>query len=157
MIALVVLVGSGLALADAHRDADEAARDQLMGVVTALAESPSTAAAIESGRATEILQPVTEAVRHNADIAFIAIMSPDGTRFTHPDPREIGRHYLGATEQARRGETYTETSVGKLGPSIRVIVPVRNGSGRIVGMVAAGITQETLAKRCARSGPSSPR
>ncbi len=36
---------------------------------------------------------------------------------------------------------------GTLGPSIRTIVPVRDGSGRIVGLVAAGITQQTLAER----------
>ena len=45
--------------------------------------TPSTAAAISSERATEILQPVTEAVRTNTEIAFITIMSTDGTRFTH--------------------------------------------------------------------------
>ena len=36
---------------------------------------------------------------------------------------------------------------GTLGPSIRTIVPVRNGSGKIVGLVSAGITQQTLAER----------
>ena len=63
VIALVVLAGSVLALLDARRDGDAAARQQVIGIATALADSPSTAAAIESGRATEILQPVTEAVR----------------------------------------------------------------------------------------------
>jgi hypothetical protein len=36
---------------------------------------------------------------------------------------------------------------GTLGPSIRTIVPVRNASGKIVGLVSAGITQQTLAER----------
>jgi sensor histidine kinase regulating citrate/malate metabolism len=36
---------------------------------------------------------------------------------------------------------------GTLGPSIRTIVPVRDGSGRIVGLVSAGVTQQTLAQR----------
>ncbi len=88
-------------------------------IATALADSPSTAAAIESGRATEILQPVTEAVRTNTDIAFITIMSPDGTRFTHTDPHQIGGHYLGTIEPALRGETFTEVYTGTLGPSVR--------------------------------------
>ena len=119
----------------------------MVSIATALADAPSTASAIESGRATEILQPVTEAVRTNTDIAFITIMSPDGTRFTHTDPRQIGGHYLGTIEPALRGETFTEVYTGTLGPSIRAIAPVRDASGRVVGLVSAGITQQTLAQR----------
>lgn len=154
VIAVVVLAGSALALLDARHDGDAAARDQVIGIATALADSPSTAQAIESGRATEILQPVTEAVRTNTDIAFITIMSPDGIRFTHTDPRQIGGHYLGTIEPARRGETFTEVYTGTLGPSIRTIVPVRNESGRIVGLVSAGITQQTLAERWRSQWPT---
>ncbi|OPX05216.1 sensor histidine kinase [Mycobacterium sp. AT1] len=147
VIAVVVLVGSALALLDARRDGDSAARQQVVSIATALADSPSTAQAIESGRATQILQPVTEAVRTNTEIAFITIMSPDGTRFTHTDPSEIGGHYLGTIEPALRGETFSEVYTGTLGPSIRAVAPVRDSSNRVIGLVSAGITQQTLAQR----------
>src|ERR1700755_2608215 len=132
VIAVVVLVGSALALLDARRDGDAAARQQVVSIATALADASSTASAIESGRATEILQPVTEAVRTNTDIAFITIMSTDGTRYTHTDPHQIGGHYLGSIAPALHGETFTEVYTGTLGPSVRTIVPVRNSSGKIV-------------------------
>ncbi len=154
VIAVVVVVGSALALLDARQDADAAARQQVVSIATALADAPSTAAAIDSGRATEILQPVTEAVRTNTDIAFITIMAPDGTRFTHTDPTQIGGHYLGTTEPALRGEIFTEVYTGTLGPSVRAIAPVRNASGRVVGLVSAGITQQTLAQRWRDQWPS---
>jgi len=147
VIAVVVLVGSALALFDARNDGDAAARQQVLGIATALADSPSTAAAIQSGRATETLQPVTEAVRKNTDIAFITIMAPDRTRFTHTDPTQIGGKYIGTIEPALRGETFTEVYTGTLGPSIRAIAPVRDGTGRIVGLVSAGILQQSLADR----------
>lgn len=147
VIAVVVIAGSALALFDARRDGDTAAAQQVVSIATALADAPSTAEAIESGRATELLQPVTEAVRTNTDIAFITIMSPDGTRFTHTDPRQIGGTYLGTIAPALRGETFTEVYTGTLGPSIRAIVPVRNGDGAVVGLVSAGITQQTLVQR----------
>jgi sensor histidine kinase regulating citrate/malate metabolism len=147
VIAVIVLAGSALALLDARRDGDAAARQQVIGIATALADSPSTAAAIESGRATEILQPVTEAVRTNTDIAFITIMAPDRTRFTHTDPNQIGGQYIGTIEPALRGETFSEVYTGTLGPSIRAVVPVRDESGRIVGLVSAGILQQSLADR----------
>ncbi|OMC35140.1 ATP-binding protein [Mycobacterium sp. GA-1841] len=147
VVAVVVLAGSTLALLDARRDGADAARQQVIGIATALADSPSTAAAIESGTATEVLQPVTEAVRTSTDIAFITIMSPEGIRFTHTDPGEIGGHYLGTVAPALRGETFTEVYTGTLGPSVRTIAPVRGRDGRIVGLVSAGITQQTLAQR----------
>src|SRR6478672_4118465 len=90
VIAVVVLVGSALALFDPRNDGHPAARQQVLGIATALADSPSTATAIESGRASETLQPGTEAVRKNTDIAFITIMAPDRIRFTHTDPTQIG-------------------------------------------------------------------
>ena len=147
VIAVVVLAGSALALFDARNDGDAAARQQVLGIATALADSPSTAAAIQSGRATETLQPVTEAVRKNTDIAFITIMAPDRTRFTHTDPTQIGGKYIGTIEPALRGETFTEVYTGTLGPSIRAVAPVRDGTGRIVGLVSAGILQQSLADR----------
>ena len=154
VIAIVVTAGSVLALIDARQDGDAAARQQVVSIATALADAPSTAAAIESRRATEILQPVTEAVRTDTDIAFITIMAPDGIRYTHTDPQQIGGPYLGTREPALRGETYTEIYTGTLGPSVRAIVPVLNADGKVVGMVAAGITQQTLAQRWREQIPS---
>lgn len=147
VIALIVAAGSALAILDARRDGDAAAEQQVLGIATALADSPSTAAAIEEGRATEILQPVTDAVRTHTDIAFITIMAPDRTRFTHTDPSQIGGDYLGTIEPALRGETFTEVYTGTLGPSIRAVAPVRGSSGDIVGLVSAGILQRSLADR----------
>ncbi|WP_029107879.1 ATP-binding protein [Mycobacterium sp. URHD0025] len=147
VVAVVVLAGTALALFDARRDGQEAARQQVIGIATALADSPSTADAIESGSATKILQPVTEAVRTSTDIAFITIMAPDGIRFTHTDPGQIGGHYLGTVEPALRGETFSEVYTGTLGPSVRAIAPVRGRDGRVVGLVSAGITQQTLGQR----------
>lgn len=147
VVAVVVLAGTALALLDARHDGEAAARQQVIGIATALADSPSTAEAIKSGRATEILQPVTKAVRESTGIAFITIMAPDGIRFTHTDPSEIGGHYLGTIEPALRGETLTEVYTGTLGPSVRTITPVRDRDGQIVGLVSAGITQQTLAQR----------
>src|SRR3954454_6589897 len=147
VIAVVVLAGSALALFDAARDGDAAARQQVLGIATALADSPSTAAAIQSGNATATLQPVTEAVRKNTNIAFITIMAPDRTRFTHTDPTQIGGKSTGTIEPAWGGETFAEVYTGTLGPSIRAVAPVRDGTGRIIGLVSAGILQQSLADR----------
>ena len=118
-----------------------------MAIAVALADSPSTAEAIESGTAPARLQPVTERVRSDADLAFITIMAPDRTRFTHTNPALIGQPFVGTIAPALAGRTFTETYTGTLGPSIRAVSPVRDGTGRIIGLVSAGITVATLADR----------
>lgn len=144
VLVVIVLAGSALAVEDARVDADRAARAEVTAVAVALATAPSTAAAITSPDPTSLLQPVTERVRAQTGIAFITIMNTAGIRYTHTDPQYIGQRYLGTTAQALRGETYTETYTGTLGPSVRTLAPVRGRDGVIVGMVAAGITQATL-------------
>src|SRR5207253_2029541 len=66
-------------------------------------------------------------------------------RWTHPNPAEIGGKYIGSTSQALAGQPFTETYTGTLGPSVRTIVPIRApGTGRVIGMVAAGVRVTTL-------------
>ena len=116
-------------------DGDRAARAEVTGIAVGLAESPSTAQALASPDPSAVLQPVTERVRHETGIAFITVLGPDRTRYTHTDPERIGEPYVGSIDAALRGEVSTETYTGTLGPSIRTIAPVRGPDGRIVGSV----------------------
>ncbi len=147
VIALVVLAGSALALLDARHDGDEAAREQVIAIAVALADAPSTAAAIEAGDADK---GFATGHRSGADEHRHRVHHDHGAR-PHPvhpyQPRQIGGKYLGTIEPALRGETFTEVYTGTLGPSIRAVAPVRNASGQIVGLVSAGITEQSLADR----------
>ncbi|MCY0930401.1 sensor histidine kinase [Streptomyces sp. H27-H1] len=91
------------------------------------------------GGPTAALQPYAERVRVDTGVDFVTIMAPDGRRWTHPDPKRIGEPFVGNTAPALRGETFSETYTGTLGPSIRVVTPITD-EGRVIGMVAAGIT-----------------
>lgn len=146
VVGLIVVGGSVLAVVDSRADERRAAGQQVTAVAVSLADSPAVAQALVSPDPTATLQPITEEVRAATDIAFITIMAPDGTRFTHTTPALIGQTYIGSRSQALRGEVYTETTAGSLGPSIRTIAPVRASDGRIVGLVAAGITLDTLTR-----------
>ncbi len=144
VVAVVVVAGSVLAAIDARVDGDRAARDEVTAVAVSLAQAPSTVSALTSPDPSAILQPVTDRIRRETGIAFITVLGPDRTRYTHTDPSQIGAPYIGSIDAALRGETITETYTGTLGPSTRTITPVRGPDGRIVGMVAAGITQRSL-------------
>jgi two-component system CitB family sensor kinase len=71
-------------------------------------------------------------------------MSPEGVRYTHPNPDQIGKRFVGTFAPAARGATVTETYEGTLGASVRAVVPVRGDDGRIVALVAVGVLTDAI-------------
>ncbi|MFW0790163.1 ATP-binding protein [Gordonia sp. CPCC 205333] len=146
-VVVILVVAAGiLATFDARADGRQAAREKVGAVAVSVAAAPSTARALRTSDPTAILQPMTEGIRTRTGVGFITIMSSDGIRYTHTNPSYIGRHYLGNIEVPLRGETFTETYRGTLGPSIRTVVPIRADSGAIVGLVSVGITTDSLSR-----------
>ncbi|MGW1464975.1 sensor histidine kinase [Streptomyces sp. NPDC002308] len=143
LIAAVVAGGAFFAYVSGSARAEETARRQVRAAAVAIAGSPSVREAIRTPDPSSALQPYAEQVRADTGIAFVTIMDPHGVRWTHPDRSRIGETFLGHTARALRGETFEETYTGTLGPSIRVVTPVRDG-GRITGLVSAGITVERV-------------
>ncbi|MEU9362264.1 sensor histidine kinase [Streptomyces sp. NPDC048301] len=143
LVAAVVAGCAFFAYASGRSQAEETAARQVRAAALAMAGSPSVREAIRTPDPSAALQPYAERVREDTGIAFVTIMNPRGVRWTHPDPSQIGRRFIGHTERALLGETFEETYTGTLGPSIRVVTPIRDG-GRIVGLVSAGITVERV-------------
>lgn len=152
LVAVVVAGCAVFAYATARTQAEDAARRQAGAVARAVADSPSVREAVRDGdRGTDpslALQPYAERVRVDSGVDFVTIMDRAGRRWTHPDPRRIGEPFLGNTAPALRGETFSETYTGTLGPSIRVVTPLTDGS-RVVGLVSAGITVRAISDRLA--------
>ncbi|MEU6547151.1 sensor histidine kinase [Streptomyces sp. NPDC046859] len=150
---LIAVLFSGYAVFTylSDRDqAEDAAGRQAAAVAQSIADAPSTPDAIRTDDPTAALQPYALRVQRDAEVDFVTIMDPGGIRWTHPDERQIGQHFRGHTERALRGEPFTETYTGTLGPSVRAVVPIYDGgTGRehIVGLVSAGIRVEEISKR----------
>lgn len=139
----VLLMTAGLAallISDASSRSQDQTRERMLSVATTLADSPFVVSAASAADPSAALQPYAQAVMRDADIDFITIMDPQGIRWTHPDPAQIGRPYVGSISQAQAGSTHVETTAGTLGPSVRVIVPVKDAAGNVQAMVAAGVT-----------------
>ncbi|MER5361065.1 ATP-binding protein [Streptomyces sp. NPDC002785] len=146
LVAAVVAGCAFFAYVSGSAQAKETAARQARAAALAIADSPSVREAIRTPDPSAVLQPYAEKVRRDTGIAFVTIMSLDRVRWTHPDADRIGEEFLGNTAQALRGETFTETYTGTLGPSIRVVTPIRDG-GRITGLVSAGITVERVSSQ----------
>ncbi|MFB7912936.1 ATP-binding protein [Streptomyces sp. NPDC056061] len=146
LVAAVVAGCAFFAYASGRKQAEETATRQVRTAALAIANAPSVREAARAPEPSAVLQPYAERVRRDTGIAFVTIMSPQRVRWTHPDTDRIGEEFLGHTAQALRGETFTETYTGTLGPSIRVVTPIRDG-GRITGLVSAGITVDRVSSQ----------
>jgi two-component system, CitB family, sensor kinase len=140
VLVLVVVAAMGLAYLDARRDANEAARHTTAAVARAVADAPDVAAALALPEPSVVLQPFAETVRRDTGTDFVVVMAPDRTRFSHPDPAQIGKKFIGTIKPALAGKTFTETYQGTLGPSLRTVTPVLDDEGGVVALVAVGIT-----------------
>lgn len=150
VVVAAVLAGcSVLAWLDALSQAEETAQGQVTAVAESMAASPTVRAAVSADDPTAVLQPYAEQVRRATSVTFVTVMAPDGTRYTHPNPEEIGGRFVGHTAPALAGRTFTETYTGTLGPSVRAVAPVRDG-GRITALVSSGIAVETISARVSR-------
>ncbi|AXI80506.1 sensor histidine kinase [Peterkaempfera bronchialis] len=147
IVAAVVAAGAVLAWLSATRRAEEAARHQATAAAVAVADAPSVLDAARGPDPSAALQPYADRVRLHTGVDFITIMDTHGIRWTHPDPAQIGRPFLGHIEGALAGGTVNETYTGTLGPSVRVVTPIRDPQGRVVGLVSAGITVESISAR----------
>ncbi|MGW5326711.1 sensor histidine kinase [Streptomyces sp. NPDC004014] len=146
---LIAVVVAGYALftyLSDGRQAQDAAARHATAVARSVADSPSVRSAIHTPDPTTELQPYAVRVMRDTNVDFVTIMNPAGIRWTHPDERQIGRHFLGRTDPARRGRTFTETYTGTLGASVRAVTPVEE-NGRVIGLVSAGIKVEAISAR----------
>ena len=143
-----LVVGAGLvgAFAQAKRAGDQEATARALAVAETVAATPSVVAAVQGPDPSATLQPYAERVRVESGTDFVVIMSRDAIRYTHPDPAQIGGKFLGHTEAALAGGVVAEDYTGTLGPSSRVVVPVRDRS-RVVALVSVGIRTSAVGER----------
>ncbi|MET0965942.1 MAG: sensor histidine kinase [Nakamurella sp.] len=148
-IVLIVVLGSALIalLIDTDADTERNTTDRVVAVALTVAAAPSVQSAVTAtyppGQQvtgpSAAMQQFAEDVRVRTDADFVVVMAPGGTRYTHPDPTQIGQQYLGNRAEALAGRIGTETYTGTLGPSVRAIVPVL-ANGKIVALVSVGVT-----------------
>jgi two-component system CitB family sensor kinase len=145
-ITALTVVATVWLLADARNDVDGEAAAKSMTVATSIAANPFVLESVSSADPTALLEPYAVELMRETETDFITIMTPDRVRLTHPDPAEIGRQFLGTVTPALRGESFTETYTGTLGPSVRAVVPIEDGSGEVVAIVAAGVTVDNISQ-----------
>jgi two-component system CitB family sensor kinase len=152
VVVVAVVVAGAIAVRAADDRATEQQRERVLSLAEALSVSGEVRAALRSGDPSRVLQPLAERVRRTSDLGFVVFMSPSGVRYSHPNPEQIGRHFIGTIAPARAGRAFTEITTGTLGPSVRSVVPIRDGS-RVAGLVSVGVLQEAISEQVSRQLP----
>jgi sensor histidine kinase regulating citrate/malate metabolism len=153
VVAVVVVTATAIAYANARRTVEHSAETRTTAIVESLADSPLVVDAVTGPDPTAVLQPYVEEVRSDTGTSFITVFAPDRTRYTHPDPAEIGRPFRGTIAPALAGRTFTETYTGTLGPSVRATGPIIDRDGHVVALVSAGITLDAIGADLTRALP----
>ena len=143
MLVIVAAPVDWLSLRAAETSARNEAIARAHSTAVTLAGTPWVTVAVMSGDPSAALRRPVEKIRIDGNLSFIVVMSTAGVRWTHPDPDQLGRIYIGSTAEALAGGTVIEEYVGTLGPSIRVVVPVVHDGG-VVALVAAGVLMESV-------------
>ena len=145
LVAVILLSGGltvGLWMAS-RQSADDTAARLSLGISATLARDPYVIAGVQKADPTAELEPYALAIVKTAGVDFVTIMDTSGIRYTHPDRTQIGGRFLGTISQALQGQSLTETYTGTLGPSVRAVVPVMQGS-RVIAIVSAGVTVDRV-------------
>ena len=154
---LLTAVGTVVAIQQARSTDFNHARSETLALAETIAAAPGTASAAQSSDPTTQLQPIASSIQQSTSVSFVVIMSPAGIRYTHPNPDEIGKHYIGNTAQALAGHPFSEVYTGTLGPSVRSVAPIYatndQADHKIVGLVSVGITLEQVSTLASRALP----
>jgi len=142
-VLLVVAVAVALAYVDARRDQRDNARIRSVDIAEAVADAPDVVRALGDPEPSRTIQPFAERVRRDTRTDFVVVMGLDRTRYSHPDPAQLGQPFIGDLGGAPDGRVFTQEYTGTLGRSMRAVVPVRDGD-RVVALVSVGITLERI-------------
>ncbi|MCX4626656.1 SpoIIE family protein phosphatase [Streptomyces sp. NBC_01443] len=140
VIVVLLIAAASLALVFQERyDTERDARHRSLAAAEAFAHAPGLPEALKTPNPTAELQPLAEGARRASGVDFIAVMTPDGVRYTDPLPELIGKRATGDLSRAVGGQSFTEVFKGSPSDAVRAVVPVRDASGAVVGLVGTGI------------------
>ena len=130
-----------------------------MSVAQTLAVDPSVVRLVDEGQPGGSLQQLATQVENHAHARFVVIVSHQGIRLTHPNPRLIGKpiDYPDAEPQSsqpfRTGVPWMGIQHGSLGWEAVGKAPVWDG-GRLIGEVSVGFLFTTITRQLSDALPS---
>jgi two-component system CitB family sensor kinase len=147
MVIVLVAVGGTAAVWMQHirGQLDQRTQQRALAVAQSVAGMPAVREAFTARRPQDLLQPIALGVQRETGADYVVIANRDQIRYAHPNPELIGQRLSTDGSPALTGQPWTGTETGTLGRSLRGKAPVRDTSGRVIGLVSVGILEETVA------------
>ncbi|MGX2994097.1 ATP-binding protein [Streptomyces sp. JNUCC 64] len=152
----VAVLATGLFLAPLSDQLDDQAMRRALSIAQTTAAQPQIARDVKASLPTPggPVQDVTERIRRASGAEYVVIMNTDGVRWSHTDPRQIGKVVSTDPSAALAGREVMEIDNGTLGRSARGKVPLRDARGEIIGAVSVGIEYDSVRARLIHTIPS---
>jgi two-component system CitB family sensor kinase len=137
---VTVVVAVGLTLISWLLDSDLTAQyeQRALAVARSVAADPAVGTAAAGGDPGHVVQARAEAVRQRTGALFVVVTDRTGLRLSHPNPDLLGQPVSTDPSAALSGREVVNVESGTLGPSARAKVPLRDGTGAVVGEVSVG-------------------
>ncbi|WP_369789696.1 sensor histidine kinase [Rouxiella sp. WC2420] len=127
-------------------------QDKAMAVARTLASSPEIQHALSLPAESNIIQPIAAQVKDRDCLLFVTIINMQGIRFSHPNPQNIGKHFVGEDFiPALKGQENVSVNHGVLVEALRVFTPIYNARRQQIGVVAVGISLDDVTQQITQS------
>lgn len=147
VIITAVVLGAAVSVFIARRQLDQTYENSARTVASSVAAMPLVRGALNNSDPARTLQPLAESIRQASGATFVVIADKNGIRQSHPNPQLIGKPIDESPQAILSGQTWVGIQSGTLGRSVRGKVPIRDGAGRVIGIVSVGFLED--------SGPTS--
>lgn len=122
------------------------AKDKMSTIAKVFATDEQVKNALINDETSKNIQELSLEIAKLSNMDFIVVLDKELIRLSHPDPNAIGQHFsdLDDARRALNGDAHFSQKKGILGDGIRFFVPVKDENHRIIGVICAGITLDTL-------------
>lgn len=151
IIGMTVGAGFAVSFGQARARLDELVGERSLAIANTVASTSTIIDALADSTSAAAIDPIVEKIRIRTGAAFIVVASDDGVRYSHPNPAMIGTSLMqdrGENPAAvLAGHTYVGVQSGSLGRSMRAKVPIRDATGRVIGLVSVGILEDSVSSQ----------
>jgi CitB family two-component system sensor histidine kinase MalK len=152
VVALALFVTDLLISGEVGKTTLKNQEEKALNIARITAHSQVVVEALNGEREEKDIQDFTNEMTKITKVEFIVVMDMYGIRKSHPNPQQIGLHFVGGDEgPVLHGHENFSTAKGTLGYSLRAFTPVYSKAGKQIGAVAVGISLNTVKQNVSNS------
>lgn len=126
--------------------------DTAFAIARTLADSPEIKRGLSFPPDQNIIEPIATAVQQRNGLLYAVVTNMDGVRYSHPNTRLIGQHFIGVDLQpALKGQENLSINHGVLAEALRVFTPIYNDRSQQIGVVIVGISLQKVDEQLSRA------